>query len=96
LALAHAASVAGPEAATCRRRFWAAVDGALEEARARAALVAAVFTPVYYLLCDGLAWRSEPAVTLALGSIACLLIWRHSANVGRLIHGTEPRIGTKR
>jgi len=61
-----------------------------------AALVAAVFTPVYYLLCDGLAWRSEPAVTLALGSIACLLIWRHSANVGRLIRGTEPRIGTKR
>jgi glycerol-3-phosphate acyltransferase PlsY len=61
-----------------------------------AALVAAVFTPVYYLLCDGLAWRSEPVVTLALGSIACLLIWRHSANVGRLIRGTEPRIGTKR
>ena len=61
-----------------------------------AALVAAVFTPVYYLLCDGVAWRSEPAVTMALGLIACLLIWRHSANVGRLIRGTEPRIGTKR
>jgi len=61
-----------------------------------AALVAAVFTPVYYLLCDGLAWRSEPVVTLALGLIACLLIWRHSANVGRLIRGAEPRIGTKR
>jgi glycerol-3-phosphate acyltransferase PlsY len=61
-----------------------------------AALVAAVFTPVYYLLCDGVAWRSEPAVTVTLGLIACLLIWRHSANVGRLIRGTEPRIGTKR
>ena len=61
-----------------------------------AALVAAVFTPVYYLLCDGLLWRSEPAVTLALGLIACLLIWRHSANVGRLIRGAEPRIGSKR
>jgi len=60
-----------------------------------AALVAAVFTPVYYLLCDGVAWRSEPAVTLALGFIAGLLLWRHKANVGRLISGSEPRIGRK-
>jgi glycerol-3-phosphate acyltransferase PlsY len=60
-----------------------------------AALVAAVFAPVYYLLCDGVAWRSEPAVTLALGLIAGLLLWRHKANVGRLISGSEPRIGRK-
>ena len=60
-----------------------------------AALVAAVFTPVYYLLCDGVAWRSEPAVTLTLGLIAGLLLWRHKANVGRLISGSEPRIGAK-
>ena len=60
-----------------------------------AALVAAVFTPVYYLLCDGVAWRSEPAVTVALGLIAGLLLWRHKANIGRLISGAEPRIGAK-
>jgi glycerol-3-phosphate acyltransferase PlsY len=60
-----------------------------------AALVAAVFTPVYYLLCGGVAWRSELAVTLALGFIAGLLLWRHKANVGRLISGSEPRIGRK-
>ena len=60
-----------------------------------AALVAAVFTPMYYLLCDGVAWRSEPAVTVALGLIAGLLLWRHKANVGRLISGSEPRIGRK-
>ena len=60
-----------------------------------AALVAAVFTPVYYLLCDGVAWRSEPAVTVALGLIAGLLLWRHKANIGRLISGSEPRIGRK-
>ena len=60
-----------------------------------AALVAAVFTPVCYLLCDGAAWRSEPAVTVALGLIAGLLLWRHKANVGRLISGSEPRIGRK-
>ena len=60
-----------------------------------AALVAAFFTPVYYLLCDGVAWRSEPAVTVALGLIAGLLLWRHKANIGRLISGSEPRIGRK-
>ena len=60
-----------------------------------AALVAAVFTPVYYLLCDGVIWRSEPAVTVALGLIAGLLLWRHKANIGRLISGAEPRIGAK-
>jgi len=60
-----------------------------------AALVAAVFTPVYYLLCDGVAWRSEPAVTATLGLIAGLLLWRHKANIGRLFNGTEPRIGKK-
>jgi glycerol-3-phosphate acyltransferase PlsY len=60
-----------------------------------AALVAAVFTPVYYLLCDGVAWRSEPAVTAVLGLIAGLLLWRHKANIGRLINDTEPKIGAK-
>ena len=60
-----------------------------------AALVAAVFTPLYYLLCDGVAWRSEPAVTMALGLIAGLLLWRHRANIGRLINDTEPKIGAK-
>ena len=60
-----------------------------------AALVAAVFTPVYYLLCDGLVWRSDPAVTLALGVMAALLLWRHGANISRLVRGSEPRIGQK-
>ena len=60
-----------------------------------AALVAAVFTPVYYLLCDGVAWHSETAVAMALGLIAGLLLWRHKANIARLVSGTEPRIGKK-
>jgi glycerol-3-phosphate acyltransferase PlsY len=60
-----------------------------------AALVAPVFAPVYYLLCDGVVWRSEPTVTVALGLIAGLLLWRHKANVERLISGSEPRIGRK-
>ena len=60
-----------------------------------AALVAAVFTPVYYLLCEGVAWHSETAVAMALGLIAGLLLWRHKANIARLLSGTEPRIGKK-
>ena len=60
-----------------------------------AALVAAVFAPAYYVLCDGLAWRSEPSVALALVLMAALLLWRHGANISRLVRGTEPRIGKK-
>jgi glycerol-3-phosphate acyltransferase PlsY len=60
-----------------------------------AALVAAVFTPVYYLLCDGVSWHSETSVAMALGLIAGLLLWRHKANIARLLSGTEPRIGKK-
>jgi glycerol-3-phosphate acyltransferase PlsY len=49
-----------------------------------AALVAAVFTPVYYLMCDGMAWRSEPPVALALGAMAALL------NAGKFTGGCTP------
>jgi glycerol-3-phosphate acyltransferase PlsY len=34
-------------------------------------------------------------VTVAVGLIAGLLLWRHKANVERLISGSEPRIGRK-
>jgi glycerol-3-phosphate acyltransferase PlsY len=32
---------------------------------------------------------------VALGLIAGLLLWRHKANIGRLINDTEPKIGAK-
>jgi len=58
-----------------------------------AAIVAAVFAPVYHLFGSGVAWASHPAVTLALVGIAALLIARHGANIQRLLKGRESRIG---
>ena len=60
-----------------------------------AALVAALFAPVYYLLGDGIAWRADMPVLLAVCVMSMLLIARHKANIGRLINGTESRIGQK-
>jgi len=55
-----------------------------------AALVAAALLP-------GLAWWLDGRgafVTLAV-ALALLLVWRHRQNIGRLLRGTEPRIGQR-
>jgi glycerol-3-phosphate acyltransferase PlsY len=61
-----------------------------------AALVAALFAPFYYWFGDGLAWATDPALLLALTLISALLIWRHRANIGKLMRGEESRIGRKK
>ena len=58
-----------------------------------ASLVAAVFAPVYYVFGDGLAWYLEKSILLAVSIMSLLLIWRHAANITRLIKGTESRLG---
>ena len=60
-----------------------------------AALVAAVFAPVYYVFGSGVAWYATPELGLAVGAISLLLIYRHRANIARLVGGTESRIGRK-
>jgi acyl phosphate:glycerol-3-phosphate acyltransferase len=55
-----------------------------------AALVAAVFAPFYQLLF----WDFGPAVPSII-AMSLLLIWRHSANIGKLLAGKESRIGAK-
>ena len=60
-----------------------------------ASLVAAVFAPVYYLMGDGVAWRSDNPVVLALVAICAMLVWRHSENISRLVKGKESRLGKK-
>jgi len=55
-----------------------------------AAIVAAVFAPFYQLLI----WGPGPiAITAAL--MGLLLIWRHSANIRKLMQGTESKLGQK-
>lgn len=61
-----------------------------------AALVAAAVTPVYYVLGGGSAWVMDKSVVLAVTLMAALLIWRHGANISRLLKGAEPKIGKKK
>jgi glycerol-3-phosphate acyltransferase PlsY len=60
-----------------------------------AALVAAVFAPVYYIFGDGLAWYMDKRVLLALSLMSLLLVWRHAENISRLLQGKESRLGKK-
>lgn len=61
-----------------------------------AALVAALFAPAYYIFGDGIAWRLEGDLLLAVSLMSVLLIYRHAENIGRLARGTETRLGQKK
>ena len=55
-----------------------------------ASIVAAAFAPFY----QALIWGVEPGL-LAIGVMSLLLIWRHEANIKRLLAGTESKFGHK-
>jgi len=55
-----------------------------------AALAAAVFGPIYFVLLFGF----HP-MGIALLIVCALLIWRHRSNIHNLMNGTESRIGSK-
>ena len=55
-----------------------------------AAIVTAVFAPFY----QALIWGVEPLL-LALVGMSLLLIWRHEANIRKLLAGTESKLGQK-
>src|SRR6266850_3251604 len=56
-----------------------------------AAIVAAVFAPLYYFFLFG-AREMLPALIL----MSALLVWRHKSNILKLVAGKERRIGEKR
>jgi glycerol-3-phosphate acyltransferase PlsY len=53
-----------------------------------ASIVAALFAPLYQLL----VWGGGP-VAGAVAVMSALLVWRHSANIRKLLAGTESKIG---
>jgi glycerol-3-phosphate acyltransferase PlsY len=55
-----------------------------------AAIVSAAFAPFYQLLI----WGAGPAAG-AVAVMGLLLIWRHSANIQKLLKGTESKLGQK-
>ncbi len=61
-----------------------------------AALTCAVFAPFYYFFGGMLVWQAQPPIGVALMIIAFFLLYRHKANIHRLIQGTEPRIGHRK
>ncbi|VVE66298.1 putative glycerol-3-phosphate acyltransferase [Pandoraea captiosa] len=56
-----------------------------------AALVAAVFAPLYYVFMFGFGPYAPAVIVMAM-----LLIYRHRANIGKLMAGKESRIGQKK
>jgi acyl phosphate:glycerol-3-phosphate acyltransferase len=56
-----------------------------------ASIVAAVFAPFYQLLI----WGAGP-IAPAIPAMSLLLVWRHRANIARLLAGSESRLGTPR
>lgn len=55
-----------------------------------AAIVSAAFAPMYQLLI----WEAGPTA-LCLIIMGLLLVWRHQANIKKLLAGTESKIGQK-
>ncbi len=55
-----------------------------------ASIVAAAFAPFYQLLI----WEAG-SIAVAITVMSLLLIWRHSANIQKLIAGTESKVGQK-
>jgi acyl phosphate:glycerol-3-phosphate acyltransferase len=61
-----------------------------------ASLVAAAFAPVAYLFGDRVLWAADKYITLTLFVMAMFLVYRHSANITRLIQGKEAKLGDKK
>ncbi len=55
-----------------------------------ASIVSALFAPFYQVLIWG-----GGTVTWAIALMGLLLVWRHSANIKKLLNGTESRLGQK-
>ena len=66
---------------------WIVVAG-VSRYSSLAALVASVLAPVYAWVGSG-----HPGVVGAVSAMALLLVWRHRANIRRLLAGEEGRIG---
>lgn len=58
-----------------------------------AAIIAAIFAPLYYVFGSGIAWKTSAPIGVAIAAITLFLLYRHRANISRLIKGTEPKIG---
>jgi glycerol-3-phosphate acyltransferase PlsY len=70
------------------------IIAATQKISSLSALTAAVTAPIFaYVAGLYLDWIDGPSLAAVTALLALLLIFNHRANIGRLIQGTEPRIG---
>lgn len=74
---------------------WVAM-AALFRYSSLASLVAALMAPILYVLSDGALWAMNRYVVLCIVVMSGLLVWRHAENIGRLLKGTESKLGKKK
>jgi glycerol-3-phosphate acyltransferase PlsY len=60
-----------------------------------ASVVSALFAPLFYGVGAGRAWTLHWPILFGLIAISGFIIWRHRANLARLLHGQEARLGNK-
>lgn|SRR5690606_16181423 len=60
-----------------------------------AAIAAAVFAPLYFILGSNVVWPVNRGYAVAIVAISVVLLFRHQANIGRLMRGKESKIGHK-
>lgn len=60
-----------------------------------AAIAAAVFAPIYFILGSNVAWPANASYAMAIIVISVILLFRHQGNIGRLMRGKEAKIGGK-
>ena len=58
-----------------------------------AALVSALFAPIFYALMNNWLWQTRLDVLVCSVIMTCLLIYRHKENLQRLLKGQESKIG---
>ncbi|EKU28715.1 glycerol-3-phosphate 1-O-acyltransferase PlsY [Alcaligenes sp. RM2] len=61
-----------------------------------AAIISAVFAPLFYLLGAKVVWPMNASIATALALISAFLLWRHQENIRRLMTGKESKIGSKK
>ncbi|TEA77699.1 glycerol-3-phosphate 1-O-acyltransferase PlsY [Allopusillimonas ginsengisoli] len=71
---------------------WAIVAYAMRYS-SLSSICAAIFAPLFYVLGGNVAWPLEPSLMIAITAISIILLFRHKANISRLLQGKESRIG---
>ncbi|MDH2238318.1 glycerol-3-phosphate 1-O-acyltransferase PlsY [Pigmentiphaga sp. GD03639] len=60
-----------------------------------AAIVAAIFAPIYYVFGHGVAWTADSRIGTAIGLMALMLLYRHRQNISKLMAGKESKLEKK-